>query len=177
MGAHTSGPPGEPVYRGNMGEVYGEQSSREIAIGDTNEHQCVDLVRAEFLWRVSVFGPVLARLVYGTLQTREIRDLRTPLVMGVPGQCAIYVRALNPEAGARYSVTATKATGGARSVARRPLSGPNADFHPDAAFYTAITASSVTTGGLTATVPANITIPVVAGAVLVSGTGFEEFEP
>jgi hypothetical protein len=74
-------------------------------------------------------------------------------------------------------VTLTQATAGARSILRRFISGPAA-FELDAVAFTALAASVVSVSGVGAiAVPALSTVPLVAGATLTSGSGFQEFEP
>jgi hypothetical protein len=176
-----SPPPGSAVpdqLKNDTGPTYGFQQSRTIPAGDARSQPVIDEVRAEFLWRFSIFGRVFVRVTYGTLQTRQFVDLLAPVVMTVPGQLNVEVRAVDPQSETPFSVTVTKATGGARAIARSALdAGAGAvALSDDAAFYTALSVSTLTIAGLPVTVAASQTVPVVAGSSLVTGTGFQEFE-
>jgi len=170
-------PPASPQARsGNGGTPYGWQQSRTIPAGDAREQQAIDEVDAEFLWRFSVFGRVLVRVVYGTTATREFVDLQAPVVMAVPGKLAVYVRSADTNSDQPFQVTCTKATGAARSQARRAITaaGPIDD---DAASFTALVASTLTVAGQAVILAAGQTVPLVAPSSLVAGAGFQEFEP
>ncbi len=174
----ASGP--DPRSVGNTGEIYGEQNSRVIAAGAANggQQEAIDVVKAPYLWRFSVFGRVFVRVTYGTKQTRSFVDLLAPVIMTVPGQLTVTVRPVDPDVDTAYSVTLTAATGGARAVARSALDASlgAVPISDDAAFFTALSASTLTIAGLPVTVAASQTVPVVAGSTLNTGTGFQEFE-
>lgn len=170
-------PPAWPQARsGDGGTPYGWQQSRTIPAGDAREMHVIDEVNAEFLWRFSVFGRVLVRVVYGTSSTREFVDLQAPVVMAVPGKLAVYVRSADTQAEQPFQVTCTKATGAARSQARKLITvvGPLSD---DAASFTALTAATLTVAGQAVILTAGQTVPLVAPSSLVAGAGFQEFEP
>lgn len=162
----------------NTGRQYGFQQSRTIAAGDARPQPVIDEVRADFVWRFSVFGRVFVRVTYGTNMTRQFVDLLAPVVMTIPGQLNVEVRSVDPDVDTPFSVTVTQATGGARAIARSALdAGAGAvALSDDAAFYTALSASTLTIAGLPVSVAASLTVPVVAGSTLLTGTGFQEFE-
>jgi hypothetical protein len=169
-------PPASPQARaGDAGTPHGWQQSRTIPAGDAREQPCIDEVNAEFLWRFSVFGRVLVRVVYGTSSTREYVDLQAPVVMTVPGKLCVSVRAADPEEDTPFTVTCTPATGGARSQARR-LVDSAVDFSDDAVSFVALVASTLTVGGQAVTLATGQSVPLIAPSSLVSGAGFEEFE-
>jgi hypothetical protein len=168
-------PPGAPV--GNMGPQYGIQQSAKWAAGDVVPRQLIDVTKANALWRFSIFGSVLVTVSYGSSKARPIADLLAPVVMTIPGQFTATVRPLNAE-GATAVVTLTEATAGAISQARKVVVRGGADVALDegAVRYFALTASTLTISGVAAVVPANSSVPLVAGSVLTAGSGFQEFE-
>lgn len=169
-------PPASPQARsGDAGTPYGWQQSRTIAAGDEAEQHCIDEVNAEFMWRFSVFGRVLVRVVYGTSQTREFVDLQAPVIMTIPGKLAVYVRSADPQSSQTFSVTCTKATGGARSQARRLVDAAGG-LSDDAVSFFALVACVLTVGGQAVNLAAGQSVPLVAPSSLTSGAGFEEFE-
>lgn len=170
-----SAPPGAPV--GNMGPQYGTQQSATWAAGDVVPRQLVDVRKAGLLWRVSIFGPVLVTISYGTSKNRPIVDLQAPVVMTIPGQFTATATPLTDE-GAKAVVTLTEASAGALSQARKVAVRGAADVALDegAVRYFALTASTLTISGVATVVPALGSVPLVAGSVLTAGSGFQEFE-
>ncbi len=170
-----SAPRGAPV--GNMGPQYGTQQSATWAPGDIKPRDLIDTLKAESLWRFSIFGAVLVNISYGTSKNHPIVDLMAPVVMTIPGQFVATVRPRS-DAGAVAVVTLTEATAGAISQARKVVVRGGADVALDegAVRYFALTASTLTIGGVAAVVPANVSVPLVAGSVLTAGSGFQEFE-
>jgi hypothetical protein len=178
----VSGPPsalGDPptAEQANaFGPEYGIQSRHTWLPLQSDERQLIDVRKARFLWRVSVFGNVSVRIAYGTKGTRQILQLWAPVVIALPGQVEVFARPLTAD-GAEALVTLTQATGGARSIARQAVSGPAA-LDSAAVSYTALSDSVLNVAGVLAIpVPALSTIPLVAGSTLSSGDGFQEFEP
>lgn len=160
---------------GNTGVIYGTQVFRQWAPGDTSEKQVLDVAaKSSALYRISVFGRVVLKVIYGTQKTREILRLQAPVVMTIPGQITIIATPLDAN-GATCEVTLTQATAGARGIARLLATGP-VNLSNDAVAYTALTASNLTISGIVTAVPALATVPLVAGSVLNSGDGFQEFE-
>lgn len=175
--SRPAAPQPPPGSVGNTGEVYGGQVRAIWTPGQHDGRKVLNLLKAEYVWRISVFGRVLLELQYGTLGTRTIPNLRTPLVMTVPGQVTIFAQPLDDE-GTVCSVTATKASAGARAICRQ-LVGADAgavDLHEDGADFFALVASSLTISGVVTAVPACTVVPLVAGSSLTSGGGFVEYE-
>lgn len=168
-------PGGLPVE--NMGPDYGIQVWKKWEPGDVRPCGVIDVRRADALWRVSAFGNVLLTIGYGTKRKRAITDLQAPLVIAVPGQ--VIVTATPRDAnGTTCVVTLTQATDGSLSNARKFTSRGGADVALDegAVRFFALTASTLTISGAAVVVPALDFVPLVAGAVLTSGSGFQEFE-
>lgn len=173
-------PPGQPqAPPGETGVIYGTQQEAIWKPGALDERQVLDLLKCNALWRVSVFGrAVLLRINYGTLATRQIANLRTPLVMHFPGQVTITAQPID-DLGTSCTVTATQATGGARSVARQmvaTVAPTDLDLNPDGVDFFAITACSLSIAGTVVAVPAFTIAPLVAGSQLLDGSGFVEYE-
>lgn len=160
---------------GNTGPIYGTQVYHRWQPGETDERQVLDALKTSALWRVSVFGRVFVRVTYGTNFTRQLL-LRAPVVMTAPGQLNLVAYPIDG-AGASCEVTLTQATADKTNVARLLVSGPNAPLSPSAVQFVALTASQLTIAGIATAVPALSTVPLVPDSVLVSGDGFQEFEP
>ena len=209
----VSGPPAQPPPQqmvGNTGIIYGTQSRVIWNPGETDPRGVCDALKAPFLWRFSAFGRVLISISYGTQGTREVIQLRTPLVITIPGQFSATATPLDAK-GAVCAVTLTAATAGTRSVARRfvsttpPTVAPLASVQAlpnnggpghggggcgcsgqgagkpialddDATFFFPLTCSSLTIAGVAVYVSAFQIVPLVAGSILTSGSGFQEFE-
>lgn len=174
----VSGQPAQPPPMGsvgNTGEIYGTQQSAKWAVGDTRAKQVCDSLKATALWRLSVFGNVLVTIQYGTRSNREFVRLMAPVVITLPGQFTAYAEPLDDQ-GASCTVTLTQATAGARSQARKLVTGP-ATFDQDAVDYFALSASNLVISGVAVAVPALAIVPLVSGSSLVNGSGFQEFEP
>ncbi len=162
---------------GNTGVVYGTQSRATWAAGDTVAKQVCDALKPASLWRFSAFGNVLLSIDYGTLANRRILNLRAPLVMTIPGQFTATATPVNSE-GAECRVTLTQATAGARSIARVFVDAGAGTVALDegATDYWALVASTLTIAGVAVAVPALSIVPLVTGSVLLTGSGFQEFE-
>jgi hypothetical protein len=185
---------------GNTGIIYGTQSRVIWAPGETDPRGVCDALKAPSLWRFSAFGRVLITISYGTQATREVVQLRTPLVITVPGQFSATATPFDAD-GATCSVTLTAATAGTRSVARRFVStapstvAPTVEMQPlpnngnrwhgtgksvalddDATFFYPLTCSTLTIAGVDVHASAFQLVPLVAGSILTSGSGFQEFE-
>lgn len=168
-------PPGAPV--GRMGPQYGIQQAARWAAGDVTPRQIVDTLKAAALWRVSIFGSVLVTISYGSSKARPIVELQAPVVLSIPGQFTATARPLDDQ-GATAIVTLTEATAGGISQARKVVvrGVANVALDEGAVRYFALTASTLTIGGVASVVPANSSVPLVAGSVLTAGSGFQEFE-
>lgn len=162
---------------GDTGVIYGTQQLAVWNPGDVGPRQVCDALKANALWRFSVFGRVLVSIVYGTQGTRKILQLRAPVVLTIPGQFTATATPLD-EQGVQCEVTLTQATAGARAIARDVVNagGGAVNLSPDAVDFFALTASTLTIAGLAVAVPALQIVPLVAGSVLLTGSGFQEFE-
>lgn len=175
----VSGPPAQPPPQGavgNTGVVYGTQALAKWAAGDTTAKQVCDVTKASALWRFSAFGRVLISINYGTRATREIIELQAPCVLTIPGQFTATARPLDDQ-GAECRVTLTQATAGARSQARNVVGPGPVNLSDDAVSFVALNACTLTISGVAVAVPALSVVPLVAGSVLNTGSGFQEFEP
>lgn len=170
-----SRPAGAPV--GNMGADYGIQVFGIWAPGDVVPKDLIDVTRADALWRISAFGNVTLTLGYGTTRKRSIVAMQAPLVMTVPGQLTL-IATPRDDLGTSCTVTLTEATAGAVSNARKFVArgATNVALDDGAVRYFALTASTLTISGAAVVVPALSFVPLVAGSVLTSGSGFQEFE-
>lgn len=159
------------------GQPVGEQSSQDWRPGETDDRPVLDLPLSMSVWRIGIFGEnVVVRVIYGTKANKQIVGLATPALLTIPGQCSIYAKPLNPEAAASVRVSATPATAGASSC-RYIAVGPNLALDPDAAFFRALTASTVTIRGTAVALAVLDVVPLVSGSVLTAGSGYVEFNP
>lgn len=184
--ASVSGVPAEPPPPqsvGNSGPIYGTQQRAVWLPGATDRRQVCDALKPQALWRFSAFGRVLIEISYGTQGTRNIlapdsgRRLFAPVVLTIPGQFTATAVPLD-DAGCECTVTLTQATAGARSIARCFMDSTAGALALDvgAVDYFALTASTLTIAGVAVAVPALQIVPLVAGSVLLTGRGFQEFE-
>lgn len=162
---------------GNTGVIYGTQQRAIWAPGQSEEREVCNALKPGALWRLSVFGRVTVRIGYGTQATRSIALVQAPVVLSIPGQFTAYAKPLNDQ-GAECQVTLTQATAGARAIARRFVTAAlgAVDLDDDAVDFWALVASTLTISGQAVAVPALAIVPLVSGAVLNTGAGFQEFE-
>lgn len=163
---------------GNTGPIYGTQRSKTWQPGERNTPAAMlDLLKTEYLWRISVFGNVLVSVTYGTQATRQIALLRTPLIMTLPGQVTVTVQALD-QTGTECTATATMASAGARAIARQLISADAGAVavNEDAVDFFALVNSTLNVSSVAVVVPALSVVPLVAGSVLTSGSGLVEYE-
>ena len=168
-----------PGWNGNTGEVYGTQLFAIWRPGETKPIQICDTVKAEYTWRFSAFGPVTLVISYGTRGNRTLLNLQAPVVLTLPGQFTATATPFGATDVERVcECTLTKATAGARSVARKLADSTAGAVALDlgAVDYWALTASTLTISGVAVVVPALSIVPLVSGAVLNTGIGFQEFE-
>jgi|GEM_PF-3795742 len=176
--APVSGPPAQPPPQGaagNTGVIYGTQQSTTWPVGKTDARQVCDALKPPALWRFSAFGRVTITIDYGTRANRKILSLRAPVVLTIPGQFTATATPLDDQ-GAECRVTLTQATAGARSQARSLATGP-VNLSDDAVSFVALDACALVIAGIAVAVTASQIVPLVAGSVLTSGSGFQEFEP
>lgn len=163
----------------SLGERYGTQSRGVWRTGDANRKQLIDGLLAVSLWRISVEGPVLLDIEYGTSARRKIVDIEAPMVLTVPGIVQVYARPNNPgHEGIECRVTLTPATAGSVSQCRKIADATVApvDLDAGAVRFVALAASTVVISGTAVAVPALSTVPLIDGSQLTSGRGFQEFE-
>lgn len=170
--AGVSPPPAIPSPGRNDRAASGLQAIGEWEAGESQVIPLIDATRAESLWRVSVFGEVEIELVYGTRATIRLTAI-APFVSDVPGQLTLSAWPLDPATQTRALATLTPSGAPGLAFARQVIPGPQA-LPEAAANYFALTASNVTVAGATLPVAVGQWIPVVAGSVLVSGSGLIE---
>lgn len=167
--------PHVPNNPDSVGERYGTQSRGAWAAGDVSRKQVVDARLAVSLWRVSVAGPVLLDVQFGTSALRQILDIEAPLILTAPGEVQIYARPRDPaHTGIECRVTLTPATAGSSQC--RKLATAPASLEEGAVRFTALIASTLTISGVVTAVAALAVVPLTAGALLTAGSGFQEFE-
>lgn len=163
---------------GNTGVIYGTQQRAVWAAGQTDARQVCDALKPQALWRFSCFGRVSLTIDYGTQANRAILNLLAPVVLTIPGQFTATATPID-DAGAEAVVTLTQATAGARGIARRLLdagAGPALALDVGAVSFFALNACTLTISGVAVVVPALAVVPLVAGSLLNTGAGFQEFE-
>lgn len=176
-GYNPSPPPNLPVPPSvPAGYVYGTQSKQVWNPGERDTRPMCDLQRASHSWRVCVYGEnVRVTVRYGTLATKVIENLRTPVQITVPGQCNVEVTAVAD--GAHAEITATASTSGRLDGARQLVTGPNLALHPDATRFFATGPSTIALPSGPAVVLAALQeLPLVAGSTLTAGDGYLEFD-
>lgn len=179
-----SGPPAlppPPRSVGNTGNVWGLQSRQDWVAGLMDPRVVCDTIKAECVWRFSAFGAVYITVLYGTLATRQIVRLQAPVVMTIPGQFVATAEPIDPQhSGVSCDVTLTPATASRAFEHARAFvdagAGPAIALELGAVRFVALTASALTISGAAVAVPALAAVPLVAGAVLNTGSGFQEFE-
>jgi hypothetical protein len=139
-------------------------------------------MRAHSLWRLTVLGTNVRVLIsYGTSGNKVLVDLLTPVRVTLPGSVDVYAQPLNfggEQTAAHVEVTLTPVSSGCcDSQCRKVVAGPNLDLDDDACRYVALSASVVAIELTNVNVAVLQSISLVAGATLVSGTGYLEFEP
>lgn len=168
--------PAVPNDPKSVGDRYGLQTRGAWLPGDVSRKQVIDSLLAVSLWRVSVSGPVLLDITYGTSAQRSLVDIEAPLVFTVPGMVQVYARPSDVDhEGVQCRVTLTPATAGGFSQCRKLATSP-ATLDDAAVRFTALVASTLTISGVVTVVPALSTVPLTAGALLTAGSGFQEFE-
>jgi hypothetical protein len=162
---------------GNTGVIYGTQQRAVWNPGQSDSRQVCDALKTASLWRFSAFGRVDITIDYGTQGTRKILTVRAPVVMTIPGQFTATATPIDDD-GTECTVTLTQATAGARSIARQLVDATAGavNLSDGATDFFALTASTLTISGVAVVVPALQIVPLVVGAVLNTGSGFQEFE-
>ena len=188
-GIPGSAPPAS-VYpsSGQLGAQAGIQAKASWAAGETDERQLLSCMRAPHLWRVTLHGEnILWRVSWGTSSNLVVINVQAPARFVVPGSCDVYAKPASfyeQPVAAHAEVTCTPTTSGTEAFMRALVStpiGPPIALDPLAARFVALVASVVAVGpGLTAqnvNLLPNESVPITAGSILVTGIGFQEFEP
>ncbi len=159
------------------GEPYeGTQNEQEWKAGEVDQRGIIDGVRKGGLYRLTLVGVnVSCTLRYGTNATLELYGMRTPLILTLPGNIGVSAKPLS-DAGASISATLVRVTASSAQQGRRYRKDAGA-FDPGvSSFFTYELCSMVIDGNPYPNVPAFTRIPLIQPAILVSGSGLEEFD-
>lgn len=174
--------PPQPWQVANQSGVkHGLQASETWDVGQKDERQLCDQLLAASLWRLSIFGSrhIEFDIQYGTSKARNIRHILPPVLLFVPGQLVVTARPLATDTGqyigAYALVTCTPCSSSRESEARYVMNGPG-PLPDEAARFRALSASVVTIADNAVPLAAGGWIPLIAGSVLTSGTGYVEFD-
>ncbi len=178
---HTAPPGSAPAWNGDPQLPHGIQASQIWQAGDRDPRGIIDVqTLAGSVWRVSVFGTrVKLSVEFGTSRRVFFENIRTPMVLYLPGRVIVTATPLPTDEGifigASAQPTCTPSTGG-RPSARYLIGGAQAI--PDTASrFRATDAATVLLGGVTPiTLAASQSIPLIAGSSLTAGDGYVEFE-
>lgn len=172
-----------PPHQGSVGYVHGLQSSERWTGSAHDSRQICDQLLSEHIWRVSVIASQWVRLdvVYGTARTIKLTGLFGPLILYVPGQCAIYAEPADsgggvfPDAFAYCSATPVNSAG--TPQIRKHVTGAQA-FVDHAVRFFALANSTVQlgSGGPAVALTLGQSVALIAGSSLTSGDGYLEFE-
>lgn len=180
-GVPASPRPGDEPAFGGVGKVHGIQSICTWDPGDTRPQSPIEEVLAQNLWRVTCFGPenMTADLLYGTKANLRVSGIALPFRASVPGQVQIICKPVSvSDVKLEVRASATPATSGGLielcSLVTR--GGADVPLNPDAFRFTALVASTLTIRGVAVAVPALQSVRLVAGSVLTTGTGYQEFD-
>jgi len=171
-------PPASPMH--NTGKSHGIQLFPKWKPGETQKKGLVDDLRAANLWRLVIVGGEAMRvdIKFGTEKTITLTGLSLPLRCSVPGQLTVEaypVEAQDTEQSVRATLTPAT-SGGLIEMRRLRLNASAGPFDDEAFSYFALTASALTIRGVATAVAALQRVPLLAGSVLVSGDGYEEFD-
>jgi hypothetical protein len=176
-----SPPPGFSPALGSPrtgGEAYeGTQNEQVWAAGQTDRRGIIDATRKAGLYRLTLLGHnVLCNVRYGTNATLQLVNLRAPVVLTLPGQVGVSCQPIDG-AGAAISATLVRVTAASIQHARRRLAGAVAINEAAVSFFTLEACSLTIDGQNYPAVPAFTRVPLIQPAALVTGSGFEEFDP
>lgn len=161
-----------------LGKAHGIQLYPKWAPGQTDKKGIVDDLLAANLWRLVIVGGEAMRvdITYGTGKTITLRGLSLPLRCSVPGQLSVEAYPFEAqETQQSVRATLTPATSGGLIEMRRPIVGA-ATFADEAFAYLALTASVLNIRGVVTAMAALQRVPLLAGSLLTSGSGYEEFD-
>jgi hypothetical protein len=176
-----SPPPAAPPPVGSRrdgSEPYeGIQNEQLWTASELDSRGIIDGSRKPGLYRLTLIGRnVECSIRYGTNATLLLTGVRTPVVMTIPGQVGVSAKPLGG-GGAEVSATLVRVTASSEQHCRRKRSDPGA-FEPAVVSFYTLEACSITIDGTNyAAVPAFTRVPLIQPSSLVSGSGFEEFDP
>jgi len=155
----------------------GTQNEQLWSSTETDSRGIIDGTRKPGLYRLTLVGKnVECSIRYGTNATLQITGVRPPCIITVPGQIGVSAKPLGA-GGAEVSATLVRVTASSAQSCRRRRSTAGA-FDPGVAFfYTLEACSLIIDGQAYPAVPAFTRIPLIQPSSLVSGSGFEEFDP
>lgn len=159
-------------------EAYeGIQNEQLWTATETDSRGILDGSRKAGLYRLTLVGRnVECSIRYGTNATLLLTGVRTPVVMTIPGQVGVSAKPLGA-GGAEVSATLVRVTASSAQNCRRRRAAAGS-FDPGVvSFFTLEVCSLTIDGQLYAAVPAFTRIPLIQPSSLVSGSGFEEFDP
>jgi hypothetical protein len=158
-------------------DSFGFQAREVWVAGETDSRPILSCMAHQGgSWRVSVVGDLTIDAIWGSLGTRRLVTMDTPLVATFAGKVDLSARPRTDQ-GASAIVTVAPAWSGELRDFRRLIVGAGQPIEPDWSTYRALTASVVNIRGTVVNVPALSTVPLVSGSVLTSGTGYLEFTP
>jgi hypothetical protein len=157
-------------------QMFGLQGGRLITAANSGLI-VIDAENAKHLWRISITGGQLrCDVTWGTARTRQLLDLRAPLMMCVPGKVTVAVRKA-AQGDQECFATLTPVTAGSWSARRSVDATAGAVIlHEDSSRFVALVASTLSIDGLAVTLAAAESVPLISPANLLTGYGFEEFE-
>lgn len=160
------------------GEPYeGIQNEQEWSATEIDQRGIVDASRKPGLYRLTLTGRnVECSIRYGTNATLLLTKMRPPLTMTLPGNVGVSARPLGT-GGAAIAATLVRVTGSSTPNARRYRDDVGAIDPEVVAFFTLEISAFTIDGNAVAAVPAFTRVPLIQPATLVSGSGFEEFDP
>lgn len=169
-------PPANSARAG--GEQYeGIQNEQEWTGSDVDQRGIVDASRKPGLYRLTLIGRnVECSIRYGTNATLLLTKMRPPLSLTLPGNVGVSARPLG-EGGAAIAATLVRVTASSTPNARRYRAAAGAIDPEVVSFFTLAVSAFTIDGNAVAAVPAFTRIPLIQPATLVSGSGFEEFDP
>ncbi len=171
-------PPPVGVRRDGSEPYEGIQNEQLWRAGETDSRGIIDATRKPGLYRLTLSGSnVEISLRYGTNATLLLTALRPPIAVTIPGQCGVSAKPISGGDGASISATLVRVTASSTPNLRRKRSTAGAIAPEVAAFFT-LEPCSITIDGVNyPVVPAFTRIPLIQPSLLVSGSGFEEFDP
>lgn len=147
---------------------YGIQRRVVMPAGESKQAQLLEGGQTQLLWRVTAYADQgLFDLVWGTYGTNELRGLRSPLAISIPGAFTLQVRPINRDLPLN-AVGALSVSSGGLSIARTFVDtlGPLDRF---AARATALGSSTINVGGTAVAVAAGQSVDLCWPCALTAG--------